>query len=578
MSFLTDWQGREHLKIGIGTDHGGFQLKTNLIAAMTKLGYEMVDMGPYALDNNDDYTDYAVKLAKAFVAGEVDCGILLCKSGIGMSIAANRFHGVRAALCTNPETAVASRQHNDSNILVCGGKHLDDASLLEIVKAWLATPFTFEERHERRLIKIENMAVDENAALRVADPEVCAIMEREQARENRGIELIASENFASVAVRCANGSVMTNKYAEGYPGHRYYNGCAHVDEVESLAIERVCKLYGAEAANVQPHSGTQANMGAYFALIEPGDTVLAMSLAHGGHLSHGHSVNFSGRTYHFVGYGVSPETEMLDYDEIAKMARECKPRLILAGASAYPRIIDFARMREIADEVGAYFMVDMAHIAGLVAAGEHPSPVPYCDIVTTTTHKTLRGPRGGLILMKEKYAKKVNSQVFPGMQGGPLMHTIAAKAVCFGEALRPEFKTYQHQIRLNAAAMADELAKQGFRIVSGGTDNHLMLVDMRPKHTTGKVAATALDFADITVNMNMIPFDPEKPSVTSGLRIGTPAMTTRGMKEDEARQIARLITRVIENIGDEKVYAEVAEHVHALTDRFPMPQFLPSWL
>ncbi len=412
----------------------------------------------------------------------------------------------------------------------------------------------------------------------IQDSTIFSLIEKENQRQRRGMELIASENYVSDQVMAAMGSCLTNKYAEGYPGHRYYNGCAHVDEVESLAIERVCKLYGAEAANVQPHSGTQANMGAYFALIQPGDTVLAMSLAHGGHLSHGHSVNFSGRTYNFVGYGVSPETEMLDYDEIARMARECKPRLILAGASAYPRIIDFARMREIADEVGAYFMVDMAHIAGLVAAGEHPSPVPYCDIVTTTTHKTLRGPRGGLILMKEKYAKKVNSQVFPGMQGGPLMHTIAAKAVCFGEALRPEFKTYQHQIRLNAAAMADELAKQGFRIVSGGTDNHLMLVDMRPKHTTGKVAATALDFADITVNMNMIPFDPEKPSVTSGLRIGTPAMTTRGMKEEEARQIARLITRVIENIGDEKVYAEVAEQVHALTDRFPMPQFLPSWL
>ena len=315
-------------------------------------------------------------------------------------------------------------------------------------------------------------------------------------------------------------------------------------------------------------------MAAYMALIEPGDTVLGMRLDHGGHLTHGHTVNFSGKTYNFIGYGVSPETEMLDYDEIARLARENKPRLILAGASAYPRIIDFPRLRAIADEVGAYLMVDMAHIAGLVAAGEHPSPVPYCDIVTTTTHKTLRGPRGGLILCKEKYLKKVNSAVFPGMQGGPLMHIIAAKAVCFGEALKPEFKEYQKQIRKNAQAMAAALQNEGFRIVSGGTDNHLMLVDLRPKNATGKDVATALDKTDITVNMNLIPFDPAKPTVTSGVRIGTPSVTTRGMKESEMAQIAHLIGKVVDNIGNEAVYAEVANEVHALTARFPMPQLV----
>lgn len=577
MNFLRDWQScGEPVVVGIATDHGGLDKKDFILPKLAELGLKTVDFGPVALDKEDDYTDYAVKLSDALIHGKITCGILICRSGIGMSIVANRFHGVRAALCTSCNLAKVSRNHNDSNVLVSGGDGMSDEDFWCIVKTWLATPFSGEKRHVRRLLKAENMTYDENAALRYGDPAVAAIMEREQERQNRGIELIASENFASTAVRAAAGSVMTNKYAEGYPAKRYYNGCAHVDEVESLAIERVCKLFGAEAANVQPHSGSQANMGAFFALLNPGDTVLAMRLDHGGHLTHGHNVNFSGRTYNFVGYGVSPETEMLDYDDIARMARESKPRLILAGASAYPRIIDFPRLREIADEVGAYLMVDMAHIAGLVAAGEHPSPVPYCDIVTTTTHKTLRGPRGGLILCKEQYAKKINSQVFPGIQGGPLMHIIAAKAVCFGEAMTPAFAEYQKQIRKNAATLSDALKAEGFRIVSGGTDNHLMLVDMRPKNTTGKAAATALDLADITVNMNLIPFDPEKPSITSGLRIGTPAATTRGMKEEEMGQIGRMIARVVDHIGDEAVYAEVREQVHALTSRFPLPQLLPG--
>ena len=367
--------------------------------------------------------------------------------------------------------------------------------------------------------------------------------------------------------------MLTNKYAEGYPGKRYYNGCAHIDEAESLAIERAKKLFGAEAANVQPHCGSGANQAVYTALCKPGDTVLAMSLDHGGHLSHGHPLNFSGALYHIVPYGVNRETELIDYDEVERLAVENKPRMILAGASAYPRIIDFARMREIADKVGAILFVDMAHIAGLVAAGEHPSPVPYCDVVTTTTHKTLRGPRGGLILCREQYLKPINSAVFPGLQGGPLEQVIAAKAVCFGEALKDEFKAYQHQVRVNAKLLAEELAKRGFRIVSGGTDNHLMLIDLRPKHATGKAVANALDLARITVNKNMIPFDPEKPFVTSGIRVGTPAVTTRGFKEAEIVRLADFSERGDEAREDQAALRAIGEEVKEFMKAYPMPRF-----
>ena len=443
----------------------------------------------------------------------------------------------------------------------------------EIMTAWLSTPFSGDERHARRLAKVERNSYDDITALRDADPEVAAIVDREVERQSCGIELIASENFASCAVRAAQGSVLTNKYAEGYPGKRYYNGCAHIDEVESLAIERAKKLFGAEAANVQPHCGSGANQAVYTALCKPGDTVLAMSLDHGGHLSHGHPLNFSGALYHIVPYGVNRETELIDYDEVERLALESKPRMILAGASAYPRIIDFARMREIADKVGAILFVDMAHIAGLVAAGEHPSPVPYCDVVTTTTHKTLRGPRGGLILCREQYLKPINSAVFPGLQGGPLEQVIAAKAVCFGEALKPEFKAYQHQVRINAKLLAEELAKRGFRIVSGGTDNHLMLIDLRPKHATGKAVANALDLARITVNKNMIPFDPEKPFVTSGIRVGTPAVTTRGFKESEIVKLADFIERGVEAREDEAALRAIGEEVKEFMKNYPMPRF-----
>ena len=374
------------------------------------------------------------------------------------------------------------------------------------------------------------------------DPEIASAIRAEYDRQVDGLELIASENVVSEAVLCAMGSVLTNKYAEGYPAKRYYGGCQCVDIAENIAIERACKLFGAKYANVQPHSGAQANTAVYFALIKPGDTVMGMSLAHGGHLTHGSPVNISGMYYNFVPYELNPETERIDLDEFERLAKEHKPKLIVAGASAYPRIIDFEKMAAIAHSVGAYFMVDMAHIAGLVAAGEHPSPVPYADVVTTTTHKTLRGPRGGMILTNdEEIAKKINKAIFPGTQGGPLMHVIAAKAVCFGEALRPEFKEYQHNVVLNARTLADELLKEGFDLVTGGTDNHLMLVDLRPMKITGKEFEARLDSVHITANKNSIPNDPEKPFVTSGVRVGTPAVTSRGLNTEDMKTLAHLL-------------------------------------
>ena len=397
-----------------------------------------------------------------------------------------------------------------------------------------------------------------------------AILEEEK-RQEEGIELIASENFVSKAVMEAAGSVFTNKYAEGYPERRYYGGCVNADTVEQLAIDRLKKIFGAKFANVQPHSGSQANMGVYVSLLEAGDKILGMGLSSGGHLTHGYKVNFSGKNYIGIEYGLNPETELLDYDEVKRLAVQEKPKIIVAGASAYSRIIDFKKFREIADEVGAYLMVDMAHIAGLVAAGEHPNPMEYADIVTSTTHKTMRGPRGGIILTNnEEIAKKIDKAIFPGIQGGPLMHIIAAKAVAFKEALLPEFKEYQKQVVKNAKAMADALVKGGLRIVSGGTDNHLMLVDLRAKGVTGKQAEESLEKAGITCNKNAIPNEPEKPFVTSGVRLGTPAITARGMKEDEAVKIAEMIIKVLENVNDAAKIAEVKNEVLKLTEKFPL--------
>ncbi len=406
--------------------------------------------------------------------------------------------------------------------------------------------------------------------LNQADPQVAAAIGEELGRQRHKIELIASENFVSPAVMQAMGTVLTNKYAEGYPGHRYYGGCEFVDKVEELARQRACQLFGAEHANVQLHCGANANLAAFFAFVKPGDTVMGMNLSEGGHLSHGSPVIISGKYFHIVPYGVDPETERIDYDKLEKIAKECRPKMIIGGASAYPRIIDFERMAAIAHEVDAVLMIDMAHIAGLVAAGLHPSPVPYADVVTTTTHKTLRGPRGGMILCPEKYAKQVDKAVFPGTQGGPLMHIIAAKAVALGEALKPEFKEYQKQIIKNAAAMADELTKQGLRLVSGGTDNHLVLVDTRSKNLTGKDAEHMLDAIGITCNKNTIPNDPESPFVTSGIRLGAPAATTRGFKEDDFREVARIIGLVLSNPGREEAQKEAAGRVAALCEKYPL--------
>jgi len=403
-----------------------------------------------------------------------------------------------------------------------------------------------------------------------ADPQIASLIREETRRQAEGLELIASENFVSPAVLEALGSTLTNKYAEGYPGKRYYGGCEVVDRVEQLAIDRAKQIFGAEHANVQPHSGSQANMAAYFALAAPGDTLLAMSLNFGGHLTHGSPVNFSGKLFKIVPYGLAQDTETIDMAEVRRLAREHKPKILVVGASAYPRTLHFDRFAEIAREVGAAMVVDMAHIAGLVAAGLHPSPVPHSEIVTTTTHKTLRGPRGGMILCREAHAKTVNSQIFPGIQGGPLEHVIAAKAVAFGEALRPEFKAYQRQIVDNAQALAEGLTKAGLRLVSGGTDNHLMLVDLRPKKLTGKIGEETLGKAGITVNKNMIPWDPEKPMTTSGIRVGTPALTSRGMGTGEMTRIAALIGRALDAPADEGALAKVRAEVRELCAHFPM--------
>ncbi|MFB9973689.1 serine hydroxymethyltransferase [Allobacillus sp. SKP2-8] len=402
------------------------------------------------------------------------------------------------------------------------------------------------------------------------DPEMLEAINKEKGRQHDKIELIASENFVSESVMEAAGSVLTNKYAEGYPGRRYYGGCEYVDIAENLARDRAKELFGADHANVQPHSGAQANMAVYFSVLKPGDTILGMNLNHGGHLTHGSPVNFSGKLYNVVDYGVNADDELIDYEALRERAHEVKPTMIVAGASAYPRVLDFEKFREIADEVGAYLLVDMAHIAGLVAAGLHPNPVPHAHFVTTTTHKTLRGPRGGMILCKEEFAKKIDSNVFPGMQGGPLMHVIAAKGVSFKEALQPEFKEYAAEIIDNAKRLGEALVKEGVRLVSGGTDNHLLLLDLRPLGLTGKVAEKALDDVGITTNKNTIPFDPESPFVTSGIRIGTAAVTTRGFGIEEMDEIAAIMKLTLDNLGDEEKLEEAKRRVKALTDRFPM--------
>jgi glycine hydroxymethyltransferase len=559
------------MKVIIGCDHGGLTIKNAIKAFLNTRGVALTDLGTDTLDAVD-YADYAVDAAEAVIEKKADRGILVCTTGVGMSVAANRFSGVRAALCDSVETADKIRTHNNANILVLAGSKLTPESAVEIARVFLDTPFSNELRHARRVCKLERAErLSEVSHLAGADPEVHAAILGQIRQENSTINLIASENTVTRAVREASGSVLTNKYAEGYPGKRWYSGCIPVDTAESLAIERAKRLFGAEHANVQPHCGSSANMAVYFSVLKPGDTILSMSLDQGGHLTHGSPVNFSGQLFNIVPYCVSKETETLDYDAIEALALEKKPKMIVAGASAYPRTLDFPRFRKIADACGALLMVDMAHIAGLVAGGAHPSPVPYAEFVTTTTHKTLRGPRGGLVLCREQFAKAIDKTVFPGLQGGPLENIIAAKAVCFGEALQPAFKAYARQVVANSQALAATLAGRGFHLVSGGTDNHLLLVNVARSGLTGKDAAAALDAAGIICNKNTIPFDANSPFVTSGIRIGTAAVTTRGMREAEMRRIGTWIADILGDLSNAARQTQVRTEVAALTASFPVP-------
>ena len=551
--------------IFFGADHGGVDLKEALVASLRARGVNVHDLGTHG-SASVDYPDFVPAVLDGVLADPTNRGVLICTTGVGMSITANRTPGIQAALVQDEATARITREHNDANVLCLAGATTSVATAQTILDTFLHTAFT-GGRHSRRVDKMNAIP----APLQVADPAIAQVIRAEKIRQRDSIELIASENFTSRAVMEAQGSCLTNKYAEGYPGRRWYGGCENVDVAEQLAIDRLKEVFGAEHANVQPHSGSQANTAVYFSVLTPGDRLLCMNLAHGGHLTHGHPANFSGKFYDIVPYGVRESDGYIDYDALQALALECRPKMITAGASAYPRIIDFERMSTIAKSVGAYLFVDMAHIAGLVAAGVHPTPVPYADFVTSTTHKSLRGPRGGIILCREEFAKKIDAQVFPGIQGGPLMHVIAAKAVCFHEALQPSFKAYQQQVVTNAKTLATALATHGFTIMSGGTDNHLMLVDLRPQGLNGKIAQESLDEAGITVNKNSIPFDTASPMKPSGIRIGTPAVTTRGMKEPEMQQIAAWISQALANPADTATLHAIRADVAALNTRFPLP-------
>jgi glycine hydroxymethyltransferase len=558
--------------IVMASDHRGVQLKAALRERLEEAGYPVTDVGSEG-EAPVDYPDFAAQAARAVAQGEQPRGIVICGSGLGVMYTANRFAGVRAAYALDEDMARMARKHNDANMLALPADRIDAELAWSIVRTWLDTPFE-GGRHLARIEKIDRLTVGprqaaENALTDV-DPDIARILRREARRQALGLELIASENFVSEAVLAATGSVLTNKYAEGYPGRRYYGGCDVVDEAERLAIERAKALFGADHANVQPHSGSQANEAVYRAICEVGDTVLAMNLDHGGHLTHGSPVNFSGKLYRIVPYGVRRDSEEIDYEEVRRLALEHRPKMIQCGTTAYSRIVDFAAFRAIADEVGALLFADIAHIAGLVAAGLHPTPVGKAHVVTTTTHKTLRGPRGGMILCDEAYARKIDSAVFPGGQGGPLMHVIAAKAVALKEANTPEFRSYCAAILENAHCLSGALSERGFRIVSGGTDTHLFLLSLVDRDLTGMAAESALERAGITANKNMVPFDPRKPTVTSGVRIGTPAVTTRGMGTAEMSEVASLIERVLTQPDDAGEAERVRTDVEALCRRFPL--------
>jgi len=550
--------------LAIGADHGGVELKESLKEHLREQAIAVQDYGP-TNDEACDYPDFAQAVSRSVASGQHTLGVLICKTGIGMSMAANKIVGVRAALVTDAEMARKTREHNDANVLCLGSTQTGTETAKGIVDAFVMAQFE-GGRHEKRVGKMES-----NHRVEVVDSDIDEVLRHEKQRQQENIELIASENFTSPAVMEAQGSTLTNKYAEGYPGKRWYGGCEHVDVAEELAITRAQEVFGVEYVNVQPHSGSGANMGVYFAVLQPGDKLLTMDLSHGGHLTHGNAANFSGKFFEIVHYGVRKEDERIDYDQLAALAMEHKPQMITVGASAYSRVIDFERMGEIARESGAMLLADIAHIAGLVAAGCHPNPVPHADFVTTTTHKTLRGPRGGLIMAKQKYAKQLNSNVFPGIQGGPLMHVIAAKAVCLKEAQTLEFKEYQQQVIMNAKALAEGMERNGFRLVSGGTDNHLLLVDVQVKGLTGKKCQEVLDCAGLTVNKNTIPFETLSPFKASGIRLGTPAVTTRGMREQEMEAIADMIAEVLTDVNNVDSVKKVRQRVRELTTCFPLP-------
>lgn len=563
------------MRVAIGSDHRGIKIKETLKEHLNHKGYVVFDFGTYNDDESVDYPDFGSKVASQVSNGEYDLGILICGTGIGMSIVANKFFNVRAALISDDESAKFSKLHNNANILVLGGNNLTLEDAKRYVDIWLDNSFE-GGRHQKRLDKIMEIEKKNKSRYNVHDilseydRQLAHLVSLELKREQESIVLIASENLASKAVLAAQGSVFTNKYAEGYPGKRYYGGCEFCDDIENIAIERAKILFKADHANVQPISGSAANLSAYFSVLNPGDTILSMNLAHGGHLTHGASVSVVSKIFKVIHYGVKKEDGLIDYEEVERLALENKPKLIVAGASSYSRHIDFERFRSIADKVNAYFMVDMAHIAGLVAAGVHPSPVPFADIVTSTTHKTLRGPRGGFILCKEFLKDKVDKAVFPGIQGGPLVHTIVAKAVAFKEAMTDDFKEYQQQVVVNAKKMVEVFVEEPFKVVSGGTDNHLFLLDLTGVGITGKTAEKVLEEIGIVVNKNAIPFDDKPPTLTSGIRIGTPTITSRGMKDKESLKIAEIIKDVLldpYNINKKRNYKE---EVIDLCRKFPI--------
>ncbi|KAI4453532.1 serine hydroxymethyltransferase [Holotrichia oblita] len=540
------------MKIAVGSDHRGFKLKNLISDHLRKSGYHITDVGCFNEDSAN-HIEYGIKVGELVAKEICTYGIVICGSGIGISIAANKVKGVRCALVRSEKEAITTRAHNNANVLAMSETVGDDQTVLAIVDAFITSPF-LGDKYQERIAVLDRYE------------------KKEKKRQADNLELIASENYTSAAIMEACGSILTNKYAEGYPGKRYYGGCEYVDMVESYGIELVKKLFDAEHANIQPHSGSQANMAVYLAVLKPGDIVLGMDLSSGGHLTHGHPLNFSGLSYNFIPYSVDKNSECLDYDIIRALAHKHKPKMIVAGASSYSRIINFATLRQIADEVSAYLFVDMAHIAGLVAAKLHPSPVPYADFVTSTTHKTLRGPRGGFILCKEKYRSIIDRALFPGTQGGPLMHIIAGKALCFEEALTPEFAVYQNQVIKNAKALMNSLKEEGFRVVSNDTDNHLFMIDVfHTAKLTGSEAEKILDSAYITCNKNAIPFDTLPPNKASGIRLGSPALTTRGLKEDDFVLIGKIIADLLKNPQDKKVLSKYRKAVRGITKKFPWP-------